>query len=200
MDAQTSNLNSENRSSRQAYTIGKNAMSKMSDKIILIVGLTSIGISVAKMVIQNGAKQVILCNNGACDRITPQDFRSFFVKTEDIGKNKSDVLLNRLQKLNPYTKVIYHNDKIKPDNMNNINNMNNMNNTQYSVAIFCDMNLVKLVPYNEVCRTNGIKFISANSFGLFGGVFSDFGNQCETNNPNGVEPSTGFIVKYHKKL
>jgi ubiquitin-activating enzyme E1 len=62
------------------------------------------------------------------------------------------------------------------------------------------MSLVKLVPYNEVCRTNGIKFISANSFGLFGGVFSDFGNQCETTNPNGVEPSTGFIVKYHKKL
>ena len=45
------------------------------------------------------------------------------------------MFLDRLQKLNQYTKVIYHNDKIKPDDINN---------TQCSVAIFCDMSLVKL--------------------------------------------------------
>ena len=182
-------LNAKNRNSRQAYTIGENAMKKMSDKTILIVGMSAVGISVAKMVIQNGANEVVLCDNSNSCKITFNDLRSFFIKNEDIGKIKKDVLLNQLQRLNPYVKVNYYDDMISLSDVIN-----------FDVAIFCDMNLIDLVPYNEYCRKNGTKFISANSFGLFGGVFSDFGNEYETTNPDGVEVSTGSIVKYHKTL
>ena len=181
-------MNIQNRNSRQAYTIGKEALNKMFNKSIMIDGMTSIGISIAKMVIQNGAKQITLYDSN--EKITKQDLRSFFFKNSEINMNKKDILLNRLQKLNPYVNITYIEKSCKIDNLTCI----------YDVAIFCDKNIFDLIPYNELCRKIGIKFISANVFGLFGCVFSDFGNEFNTYNPNGVELSSGIIIKFYDVL
>jgi ubiquitin-activating enzyme E1 len=179
----------ENRNSRQAYTIGKDALNKMFNKSIIIYGMTPIGISIARMVIQNGAKHISLYDTNTL--ITHNDLRSFFIKESELGTNKKDVLLDRLKKLNPHVDISYINEELTLDKLKK---------TFYDVAIFCDKNMFDLIPYNELCRKNKTKFISANSFGLFGGVFCDFGDNFTTNDPNGNELSTGFIIKFYDSL
>lgn len=43
------------------------------------------------------------------------------------------------------------------------------------------------VKINDYCRLNKIKFISADTFGPFGQVFNDFGEEFEVLDKNGEE-------------
>ena len=196
MKSHNNEKNVENRSSRQAYTIGRDAMKKMSANNVLIYGMNAVGIAIAKMVIQNGARKVLLMDKHKT--VQREDLRSFFFKESDLGKNKCMALLPRLQKLNPYVEVDFElGDEETVDKF--IYDMGTGQSMQEAdLVIFCGSNLFDLIPLNEKYRKKGIKFISANTFGLFGGIFVDFGNNFLVNDPNGVPVSSGSIVKFHE--
>ena len=46
---------------------------------------------------------------------------------------------------------------------------------------------------NDACRTSGTRFIMTDTFGLFGSIFCDFGDEFEVSDVNGEEPMTSLL-------
>lgn len=57
----------------------------------------------------------------------------------------------------------------------------------FQVVVATTLTHEQQVKINEYCRVNGIKFISADTFGPFGQVFNDFGEEFEVLDKNGEE-------------
>ena len=54
------------------------------------------------------------------------------------------------------------------------------------------------IALNEVCRSAGIRFISAQTAGLFGRVFCDFGPEFTVVDVNGENPLVSMVVSVSK--
>lgn len=95
--------------SRQLYVLGHEAMRRMGATTILISGLKGLGVEVAKNIILGGVKGVCLHDEG---KVQVADLASqFFLREEDVGKNRAEVCFPRLAELNIYVDVRPH---VKP--------------------------------------------------------------------------------------
>ncbi len=61
------------------------------------------------------------------------------------------------------------------------------------MVILTDETITKAIILNEECRKLGIAFIMANTYGLLGAIFCDFGPNFVVNDATGEEPLTGLI-------
>jgi ubiquitin-activating enzyme E1 len=66
--------------------------------------------------------------------------------------------------------------------------------TNFNVAVFTDSPISSLVEKNEVCRKNNVKFIAAESRGVFASLFCDFGVGFEVFDPDGETPVSNIVV------
>jgi ubiquitin-activating enzyme E1 len=103
---------------------------------------------------------------------------------DDLGKNRADVSLPKLAQLNELCNLSVHKGEIEDEQFL----------SQFSVVIFTDTFAGNLVRLNQICRSKGIKFISAISRGVFGQVFVDFGANFIVNDADGEQPSSGIVV------
>ena len=151
--------------SRQLYVLGHEAMKKMAESNILIIGLNSLGVEVAKNVILSGVNSVTLHDIG---NVEWNDLSGqFYLQESDIGKNRAQCSLHKLQELNPYVKVQCSTEKISTQFL-----------SHFTVVTICqNIDINTLIQINNMCRDIGTKFILGQSFGLMGGIFSDFGNE-----------------------
>ena len=46
---------------------------------------------------------------------------------------------------------------------------------------------------NDACRSSGTRFIMTDTFGLFGSIFCDFGDEFEVSDVNGEDPMTSLL-------
>jgi ubiquitin-activating enzyme E1 len=102
--------------SRQLYVLGREAMLRMSQSNVLIIGLRGLGVEIAKNVILAGVKSVTLYD----PEITQlSDLSSqFFLTEEDVGKRRDEASCPRLKELNNYVPV----SVLEGDLMSNITN------------------------------------------------------------------------------
>jgi ubiquitin-activating enzyme E1 len=183
MSQANANKNSEldeNLYSRQMYVLGIDAMKRMQQSDVLICGLSGLGVEIAKNVILTGVKSVTLWDS---KNVSWSDLASQFYLTEkDIGKNRVEVSLPQLKDLNPYVSVKTLTGEID-DKLTNFN-----------VVVFTDSPIASLVEKNEICRKAGVKFIAAESRGIFGSLFCDFGVGFEVFDPDGETPVQNIVV------
>lgn len=163
--------------SRQLYVLGKEAMQKMSISDVLIVGLTGLGIEIAKNVILSGVNSVTLYDN---DYIQAQELgTNYYAKEEDVGKERT-IVAPKLSELNPYVTV---------------STTANPNYSDYTVVVIAkEMSIEQLITINEECRKEGTKFILATSIGLTGSVFCDFGNEFTVCDTDGEQLHSGVVT------
>ncbi|GME93820.1 unnamed protein product [Ambrosiozyma monospora] len=165
--------------SRQLYVLGKEAMLKMANSNVLIVGLKGLGIEIAKNVALAGVKSLSIYDPTP---VTLQDLSSqFFLSESDIGKARADASLEKLSELNQYVpiSVLSHLDE---DSI-----------SRFQVIVTTETPLTKQLEINEYTHSHGIKFINADLKGLFGQVFVDFGDKFTVYDTNGEEPHTGIV-------
>ncbi|KAG1753795.1 uncharacterized protein EDB91DRAFT_1286481 [Suillus paluster] len=179
--------------SRQLYVLGHEvmcaAMKKMAASNVLIVGLQGLGAEIAKNVCLAGVKSVTLYDP---EPVTMQDLSSqYFLREEDIGKPRAAATLPRLAELNAYVPVRNLGgdagqgisvDLIRP----------------FQAVVLCGVSLEKQLEINDWTHQNSIHFISAETRGLFGSVFNDFGPKFTCVDPTGEQPLTGMIVSVDK--
>lgn len=55
------------------------------------------------------------------------------------------------------------------------------------MVILCDQDIETAVAVNKVCRKNGVKFIMADTMGVYCRLFNDFGDKFEVLDKNGEE-------------
>ena len=172
--------------SRQLYVLGHEAMKRMGSSKVLIVGMRGLGVEIAKNVALAGVKSLSLHDPRP---VQISDLSSqFFLRPEDVGKPKAAITAPRVSELNPYTPVDIH-----PTSSENIaSDLEQLR--RYQVVVLTDTPLRDQITVADFCHENGIYVVIADTFGLFGGVFTDFGKEFAVNDATGEEVQSGIVV------
>jgi len=165
---------------RQLYVLGHDAMRRMQEAKILLVGLGSLGIEIAKDLVLAGIKELTLYDPV---RVEKYDLASHFYCTEaDVGKTRSHVSAEHLADLNPYVKVDVYDGDIEERMIAN-----------FTLVICTEQCFGECVQTNDVCHALGVKFIMVQSRGVFGSIFCDFGKDFVVYDDDGENPAMGLI-------
>ncbi|THH10090.1 hypothetical protein EW145_g1564 [Phellinidium pouzarii] len=175
--------------SRQLYVLGHEAMKKMASSNVLIVGVQGLGAEIAKDVVLAGVKSVTIYDP---EPVVIQDLSSqFLLREEDVGKTRAEATARRLAELNAYVPVrnLGRNtgQKISVDLIKD-----------FQAVVLCGLPLSKQLEINDWTHENGVYFIAAETRGLFGSVFNDFGPKFTCVDPTGEQPLTGMIASIDK--
>ncbi|KAI1795152.1 ubiquitin activating enzyme [Ganoderma leucocontextum] len=171
--------------SRQLYVLGHEAMKRMAASNVLIVGVKGLGVEIAKNVILAGVKSVTIYDP---EPVQLSDLSSqFFLRQEDVGKSRAEVTVPRLAELNAYVPV--RNLGGQPGQEISVDLIKG-----FQAVILCGVSLKKQLEINDWTHENGVHFISADTRGLFGTAFNDFGPKFTCVDPTGEQPLSGMIV------
>lgn len=169
--------------SRQLYAIGKDAMESLRESSVLLLGLTGLGVEIAKCVILTGVKSITLCDGG---KIRQKELSSnYYAHESDVGKLRVEVVKNKLQSLNPYVTV----------NTEIISQLSEDHFSNHTVVVICDSLIQNQTANGELARKYGTKFIVVNTFGLMGSIFCDFGEKFIVGDQDGENLKTGNVVQ-----
>ncbi|CAB1330353.1 unnamed protein product, partial [Coregonus sp. 'balchen'] len=106
----------------------------------------------------------------------------FYLHEEDLGKNRAEVSRIRLAELNSYVPVVAYTGALTDDYL-----------IQFQVVILTNSPLEEQQSIGEVCHSNGIKLVIADTRGLFGQLFCDFGEEMLVIDTNGEQPLSAMI-------
>eukprot|EP01095_Lingulamoeba_sp_RSL-Kostka_P005676 TRINITY_DN1715_c0_g1_i4.p1 TRINITY_DN1715_c0_g1~~TRINITY_DN1715_c0_g1_i4.p1 ORF type:complete len:1370 (-),score=583.04 TRINITY_DN1715_c0_g1_i4:139-4248(-) len=172
----------EDLQSRVIGAFGKEAMQSLSKANVLISGMTGLGAEVAKNVILSAVNSVTLHDTKKAEI---GDLGSNFYLTEEhVGHNRATSILKRMRELNPNVKVTA-----------TMNELSNELVGLHSVVVLIGSPTEESIRINNFCREKGIKFIKADTYGLAGGVFCDFGDKFVIKDPTGEAPGVNIISK-----
>ena len=161
--------------SRQLYVLGHEAMKRMGSSNVLIVGLRGLGVEIAKNIALAGVKSLTLYDPkpAAISDLSSQ----FFLHPEDVGKPRAKVTVPRVSELNPYTPVQLHPSDNITDDLSALKS--------YQVVVLTDTSLKDQLKIAEYCHANGIYIVITDTFGLFGSVFTYFGEKFTVGDATG---------------
>jgi ubiquitin-activating enzyme E1 len=168
--------------SRQLYVLGKDAMEKITKSTVLLSGLDGLGTEIAKCIILGGVKKLLIHDK---NNISINDLAtSYYYTNENINKNRTDVILEKLRELNPYVEIstsTNFNEDIKNIELVIISNFENFS-------------FDEIIELNKQARENNKKFIMCSTMGLFGQVFCDFNKDFLVTDTDGEEIKNGTII------
>jgi ubiquitin-activating enzyme E1 len=171
--------------SRQLYVMGHEAQRRMQDSRVLIVGLDGLGVETAKNVILAGVKSVDLHDN------TPASYTDlssqFYLSEADLGKPRAGACASKLSELNPYVPVNVLSGELTTDVVSG-----------YRVVLMVDVPSSKHLEIAEFCHKNGICVIVSESWGVFGRIFCDFGDNFICYDVNGENAATSLVAGVSK--
>ncbi|XP_041129070.1 ubiquitin-like modifier-activating enzyme 1 [Polyodon spathula] len=166
--------------SRQLYVLGHEAMKRMQNSNVLISGMRGLGVEIAKNVILAGVKTVTVHDSAAAEW---RDLSSqFYLREEDLGKNRAETTQPRLAELNSYVSVSAYTGALTEEYLQ-----------QFQVVVLTNASLEEQLKIAEVCHSSGIKLVIADTRGLFGQLFCDFGEEMIVLDPNGEQPLSAMI-------
>uniref|UniRef100_A0A8C9ZSX2 E1 ubiquitin-activating enzyme n=1 Tax=Sander lucioperca TaxID=283035 RepID=A0A8C9ZSX2_SANLU len=171
--------------SRQLYVLGHEAMHRMGTVNVLIAGMRGLGVEIAKNVILSGVKSVTVQDE--CQAVWTDLSSQFFLKESHLGQNRATCSLQQLSALNPHVRVLAHPGPLDEDLI-----------LQFQVVVLTDSSLDDQKCFGELCHSNGIKFIVADTKGLCGQLFCDFGEEFEVLDQDGEMPASAMIQSVSK--
>lgn len=171
-----------------SYVLGHEAMKKMSNSNILILGLNGLGVEIAKDIVLAGVKSVTLYDP------TPTTIKDlgtqFFLNENDIGKSRALSTQPKLAELNSYVQVLVHPSDNLFEDVNSIESKI----SQYQVVVAIQIPIEKQILLNDITHKLGHSFISTETRGLFATSFNDFGESFTVTDTTGEEPISGIIA------
>ncbi|XP_023135555.3 ubiquitin-like modifier-activating enzyme 1 isoform X1 [Amphiprion ocellaris] len=171
--------------SRQLYVLGHEAMHRMGTASVLIAGMRGLGVEIAKNVILSGVKSVTVQDEG---QTAWADLSSqFFLKESHLGQNRAACSLQQLSALNPHVQVSAHPGPLNEDLI-----------LKFQVVVLTDSSLDDQRRFGDLCHSRGIKFIVADTKGLCGQLFCDFGKEFEVLDQDGEMPVSVMIQHVSK--
>ncbi|OBA23534.1 ubiquitin-activating enzyme E1 [Metschnikowia bicuspidata var. bicuspidata NRRL YB-4993] len=165
--------------SRQLYVLGKEAMLKMQNANVLVIGLKGLGVEVAKNVALAGVKSLALYDPL---RVETRDLSSqFFLSEADIGKPTAAACAEKLLELNLYVPVLV------------VDDIAEATLRRFKCVVATNLALETQVQINQFTHANDIGFVAADARGLFASLFVDLGDAFPVLDPTGEEPLTGIV-------
>ncbi|CAL1213938.1 unnamed protein product [Candida parapsilosis] len=146
--------------SRQLYVLGKEAMLKMQNANVLVIGLNGLGVEIAKNIALAGVKSLSLYDPNP---VQIQDLSTqFFLSESDIGQPRDQVSAVKLRELNAYVPISVV-DNIKEETL-----------LKFKCIVTTNISLEEQIIINQITHANDIGYINADVRGLFGQIFVDF--------------------------
>uniref|UniRef100_A0A8D3DPY7 E1 ubiquitin-activating enzyme n=1 Tax=Scophthalmus maximus TaxID=52904 RepID=A0A8D3DPY7_SCOMX len=173
--------------SRQLYVLGHEAMQRMATADVLVAGVRGLGVEIAKNVILSGVRSVTVQDEGHTGWT---DLSSqFFLKEANLGQNRATCSLQQLSDLNPHVRVSAHDGPLDEELL-----------LRFQVVVLTDSSLDDQRRFGDLCHSRGIKFIVADTKGLCGQLFCDFGEEFEVLDQDGETPVSAMIYSISKVI
>lgn len=159
----------------------------MQNSNVLIIGLKGLGLEIAKNVILAGVKSVTVWDPASAEI---SDLSTQYYLTEsDVGRRRDESSLEQLSDLNTYVPVRILDTKAS--RLEEIDCEAELKG--YDVFVVTEASMSGLVRLNEYTHGADKAFISADTVGLFGNVFCDFGSEFVCMDATGEESVSGMI-------
>lgn len=172
--------------SRQLYVLGVDAMRKMQNSDILISGLGGVGVEIAKNVILGGVKSVSLHDQTSC---TIKDLSAqFYLNKSSIGRNRAECCRKQLSELNHYVTTSVYTGELSETFL-----------SRFQVIVLTETSDKEQKRVSQICRSNRIALITADTKGLFGQVFCDFGENFIIYDDDGLSPKSSQVISISKE-
>ena len=141
------NLNDDtikDRWSRYIGAMGIEAVRRQANSTILVYGAGGLGIEIAKNLVLSGCKELVLQDN----KITTfYDLSSqFYLKETDVGKNRAESCIKKLQDLNYYVKVSASTENLP----NDVKSLDSLKKYNVIVLTECDYEIALLNDTEEI--------------------------------------------------
>lgn len=173
--------------SRQLYVLGHDAMRRMALANVLISGMGGLGIEIAKNVVLAGVKAVTV--HDPSQEVDPYERSSqFFLRDQPSGSRSFlESTAAELSELNSYVKVDSYNGQLTDEFI-----------SKFKVVVLTRSESDEQLLLGDKCHDRGIHFILAETKGVFGRIFCDFGENFTVIDTNGEAPYQYHINKIIK--
>lgn len=148
---------------RQIRLWGVDAQQRLRKTRILVVGATGLAAELCKNIVLAGIGTLTLMDD---QLVSVADLSAqFFLGSSDLGFNRAQASIEKIQQLNPNVKVTSNTQNVldQPENFF----------TAFDIVCVTDASLRTMSAVNETCRKLGVHFFSGQCFGFFGFIFAD---------------------------
>uniref|UniRef100_A0A8C9NKQ2 E1 ubiquitin-activating enzyme n=1 Tax=Serinus canaria TaxID=9135 RepID=A0A8C9NKQ2_SERCA len=160
----------ESRYSRQLYVLGGGAR-RLPGSAVLVSGLRGTGAQVATALVLAGTGRVVLHDFGAA--CTADRTHQFLLEESDLGQNRAEASQRALAELNP--RVVHSLTDLA------------------QVVVLTESPLEEQLRVGDFCHAQGICFIVADTKGLAGQLFCDFGERFVVDDPAEGDPVSAAV-------
>ncbi|KAL6059320.1 E1 ubiquitin-activating protein [Balamuthia mandrillaris] len=149
---------------------GEATLRKLQSSSVLLLGLKGLGLEIAKNLVLMGVRHLALYDD---ENVQPSDLSSqFYLSEANIGQNRAEATLPKLAQLNGRVQL-----NLITEDLHNSKDDDVLASFQVIVATN-NRSLTLLKELSKRCRERKTqKLIVAESFGLFGTVFVDLGEE-----------------------
>lgn len=187
--------------SRQLYVMGHEAQRRMMASRAVLIGVSGLGVEVAKNIVLAGISSVTLCDPEPANSFDLGG--NFYLSEGDLNKvdedgmgdgarGRAELCRDRLAELNEYVKVDVASGVTS---LKDEAGMLRLVDGASVVVITVPLSTSLLCAMNDKCRASATKtcFIYALSTGAFGTVFCDFGDAFVVSDKDGENPATSQV-------
>ena len=173
--------------------MGHEAQRRMMASNALVIGLSGLGVEIAKNCILAGIHSITLC-----DPSPPTSFDlggNFYLTEADLtksGSSRAELCRPTLAQLNPYVQV---QTASSVTSLSDVAALSSLIESGGMTVVVVTIPLPKevIVQLNEKCRQQGASFIYTMTMSVFGMVFCDFGDSFVVSDKDGEAAATSQI-------
>ncbi|XP_039403626.1 ubiquitin-like modifier-activating enzyme 7 isoform X7 [Mauremys reevesii] len=166
--------------SRQLYVLGHEAMRRLAKTAVLVSGMKGLGVEIAKNIILAGVKSVTVHDPGNTQW---SDLSSqFFLSESDVGRNRAVASQQRLAELNSYVPVTAYTRELSESFL-----------AAFQVVVLSNSPLEEQLRISDICHARSIRFVLADTKGLAGQLFCDFGENFVVDEPSEADPVCAYV-------
>ena len=179
------NQSQDHRYSRQSYTIGKDAQTKLSEAIVLLIGYNSLSQEIVRNLALIGVSKIDIYHKNKLEN---------YQKTGLYYPIENGLPLKELSKLNPTVQI----NSI--DIMNKDNEFDIIKIKKYKIVILTNSVFKDALNLNCITRELLIPFMMCGCYGLMGYLFNDFCEKFQVNDLDGETPEPLIIDSVENKM
>jgi len=148
---------------RQIRLWGLDAQKRLRSSRLLVAGMRGLGNEVAKNLVLAGINSMTILDH---ENLTKEDnVSSFLAPPDQVGKNRAQASLERLQQRNPMVEITADKENLESKEKDFFSNFDVVIVTNYPKDVASKV--------NNFCRDLKIKFFAGDIFGYFGYSFMD---------------------------
>lgn len=182
---QNQNQNQDHRYSRQSYTIGQDAQTKLSEASVLVIGYNSLAQEIVRNLALIGVSKIDIYHKKKLEN---------YQKTGLYYSIENGLPLEELSKLNPTVQIS------SIDIMDEDNEFDKKKIKKYNVVILTNSVFEDALNLNRITHKLSIPFIMCGCYGLMGYLFNDFGEKFQVNDLDGEITESLIIESVENKM